>query len=148
MTSTQKAYDAERRSTRVRAQLPIRVNSLEPGIEFSERCHTLVVNLEGCGVRLSRALEPGLRVSLDELPCGRTVPARVANSVPLGTDGKYWLVGIAMEEKDNIWCIQPAPADWGAAVAPVAAAVERPKKADEWPYAIFSPHGEAHPGRK
>ena len=136
-----------RHSTRIRAQIPIRVTSLDPAFEFSEHCHTLVVNTEGCGIRLSHALEPGLRVMLDELPAGNRAEARVANCVPLGGEGRFWLVGIALEESGNIWCIQPAPADWGDSKPPVAS-VPPPKKTEEWPYSFFSSKGEAHPGRK
>jgi len=148
MSSTPKSYEAARRSTRIRAQIPFRLSSLDPTIQFSEHCHTLVVNTQGCGVRLARALEPGMPVQLDELPGGISVPARVANCVPLGTDGRYWLVGIALEQSGNIWCIQPAPADWGSEPKPVAAAVPLPAKKNEWPYSVFSSKGEAHPGRK
>jgi hypothetical protein len=147
MSSAVKSYEAERRSTRIRAQIPFRLASLDPAIPFSEQCHTLVVNTEGCGVRLTQPLEPGLSVLLDELPGGTSAPARVANCVPLGTEGKYWLVGIALEEPANIWCIQPAPADWGIA-ASLVVAVAPPKKENEWPYSVFSTKGEAHPGRK
>ena len=114
---------------------------------LSEHCHTLVVNPEGCGVRLSQALNAGLVVLIDELPAGNSALARVASCVPLGSDGKYWLVGLALEEPANIWCIQPAPPDWEDVTAPVAA-VPLPKKTHEWPYSFFSPKGEAHPGRK
>ena len=136
-----------RRSTRIRAQIPVRVTSLDPALEFTEHCHTLVVNTEGCGVRLSRPLQPGLPILLDELPGGGTAQALVASCVPLGSEGKYWLVGIALEQPGNIWCINPAPADWEDS-KPVVASVPLPKKADEWPYAFFSSKGEAHPGRK
>jgi hypothetical protein len=136
-----------RRSTRIRAQIPIRLSSLDPAIEFTERCHTLVVNMEGCGVRVSRLLEPGLPVLLDELPAGITAAGRVANCVPLGSEGKYWVVGIALEQSGNIWCIHPAPADWKGS-NPAPAHVPLPKKEGEWPYAFFSGKGEAHPGRK
>jgi len=136
-----------RRSTRIRAQIPVRVTSLDPAVEFTEHCHTLVVNTEGCGVRLSRPLQPGLPILLDELPGGGAAQALVASCVPLGSEGKYWLVGIALEQPGNIWCIKPAPADWEDS-KPVVASVSLPKKADEWPYAFFSSKGEAHPGRK
>jgi hypothetical protein len=136
-----------RRSTRIRAQIPIRITSLEPEVEFQEHCHTLVVNMEGCGVRLSRPLKPGTPILLDELPGGSTAEARVANCVPFGTEGKYWVVGIALEKPGNIWCIQPAPADWRESSPPVAS-VPPPKKTGEWPYSFFSGKGEAHPGRK
>src|ERR1700676_3280195 len=152
MSSSAKSFEAARRSTRIRAQIPFRLSSLDPAIPFSEHCHTLVVNTEGCGVRLNRPLEPGLPVLLDELPTGTSAPAHVANCVPLGTEGKYWLVGIALEEPGNIWCIRPAPANWerasiarATAAAPTAAP---PKKEGEWPYSVFSSKGEAHPGRK
>ncbi len=148
MSSTAKSYEAARRSTRIRAQIPFRLISLDPAFPFSEHCHTLVVNTEGCGVRTTQALEPGLPVSLAELPGGQSAAARVANCVPLGTEGKYWLVGLALEQKGNVWCIHPAPADWGLGSKPIAEAVPLPKKKEEWPYSIFSSKGEAHPGRK
>lgn len=145
MPSIAAAHEPVRRSTRIRAQIPVLVASLDSAVQFSERCHTLVINTEGCGVRLSRSLDPGTPVLLDELPGGNRVRATVVSCVPLGHEGKYWLVGIALEETGNIWCIHPAPPDW--APAPDAATVLLPKKEDEWPYAIFSSKGEAHPGR-
>jgi hypothetical protein len=87
-----------------------------------------------------------LSVLIDELPAGNSALARVASCVPLGSDGRYWLVGLALEEPANIWCIQPPP-DWKD-VAPPVAAVSAPRKSNEWPYSFFSPKGEAHPGRK
>lgn len=148
MSSAAKSFEAARRSTRIRAQIPFRLASLDPAIPFNEQCHTLVVNTAGCGVRLSRALEPGLPVLLDELPGGTSAAARVANCVPLGTEGKFWLIGIALDEPGNIWCIQPAPADWGSEANATAAAVPLPKKDSEWPYSVFSSKGEARPGGK
>jgi len=148
MSSAAKSFEAARRSTRIRAQIPFRLASLDPAVPFSEHCHTLVVNTAGCGVRLNRPLEPGLPVLLDELPGGMSAPARVANCVPLGTEGKYWLAGLALEQPGNIWCIQPAPADWGSESNAPAAAVSLPKKEGEWPYSIFSSKGEARPGKR
>ena len=148
MSSGAKSFEAARRSTRIRAQIPFRLSSLDPEVPFNEQCHTLVVNTEGCGVRLAQPLEPGLPVLLDELPGGASASARVANCVPLGTEGKYWLVGVALDQPKNVWCIQPAPADWGIEPNPAPVAVSKPKKANEWPYSVFSSKGEAHPGRK
>ncbi|MBV8051525.1 MAG: PilZ domain-containing protein [Acidobacteriaceae bacterium] len=136
-----------RRSTRIRAQIPIRVTSLDSSVEFSEHCHTLVINMEGCGVRLSRPLEAGFPLLLDELPNGGSAEAQVANCVPLGTESKYWVVGIALAEPANIWCVKPTPADWKDSAPPLQP-VPLPKKAGEWPYSFFSEKGEAHPGRK
>jgi hypothetical protein len=150
MESPAKSYEAERHSTRIRAQIPLRLTSLDPAIPLSEPCHTLVLNKQGCGVRLSLPLEPGVPVRLDELPGGHTVTARVANCVPLGTDIKYWLVGLELERPGNIWGIHPTPADWGNELKPavVATAVAAPVKRGEWPYSQFSNKGEFHPGRK
>jgi hypothetical protein len=143
-----KSYEAERRSTRIRAQLPLRVTSLDPAVPLSEQCHTLIVNTQGCGVRLSRPLEPGISVRLDELPSGHVVTAQVANCVPLGSGGKYWLVGLALDQTGNIWGIHPAPEDWGEPSAAHAAPATKLTRKDEWPYSVFSSKGEAHPGRK
>jgi len=147
MSSTATPKESVRRSTRIRAQIPIRITSAAADFEFSEYCHTLVVNVDGCGVRLTRPLDPGLPLSLDELPCGKTVPARVANCIPLGTQGRYWLVGIELDQPENVWCIQPMPEDWSNDYKPAAAALP-PKKSNQWPYSSFSVKGESHPGRK
>ncbi|MBZ5719717.1 MAG: PilZ domain-containing protein [Acidobacteriia bacterium] len=154
MEAVTKSYESSRRSTRIRAQIPVRITSLDPAVELSEHCHTVVVNTQGCGVRLSRQLEAGVAVRLDELPTGQIVTAQVANCVPLGSDGKYWLVGLAMDQTGNIWGIHPAPADWGsepkamAAAASAAVTANLPAKKNEWPFSQFSRRGEFHPGRK
>jgi len=149
MDSTEKTTDSGRRSTRIRAQIPLRVTGLDATNPFSEVGHTLVVNTQGCGVRLSRPLKPGTEVFLDELPTGKRATARVANCVPLGVGSKCWVVGIALDEPGNIWGIHPAPEDWGSEPAAVAAAAETTcAKSDEWPYRQFSNRGEFHPGRR
>src|SRR5437868_2279793 len=141
--------EAARRSTRIRAQIPLRVTSLDPAINFSEQCYTLVINTQGCGVRLTKTIEIGLPVEIETL-AGNKVTAQVANSVPLGSDGKYWLVGLALDEPGNVWGIQPAPEDWGEpkVFAAAAAGSASPEKKGEWPYTQFSKRGEFHPGRK
>jgi hypothetical protein len=148
--------ESGRRSTRIRAQIPLRVTSLDPAIQFSESGHTLVLNTQGCGVRLSRALEPGMPIALDELPGRQSVTARVANCVPLGTGGKWWMVGIALDEPGNVWGVHPAPADWAsdaalaaaAATAPDASPAPNSTKSGEWPFRQFSNRGEFHPGKR
>ncbi|HST10222.1 MAG TPA: hypothetical protein VLL05_07585 [Terriglobales bacterium] len=136
--------------TRVRVEIPVRLATLAPAAVYAEQTHTLVVNPQGCGVKTSRALEPGTRVLLDGLPGGRRVDARVANCLPLGSDGKAFLVGLALEESGNVWGIQKAPADWAEeAVMPTPVApAEDPIKKKNWPYSLFSDKGEAHPGRR
>ena len=102
-----------RRGTRVRAQIPVRVTSLDPASKFSERCHTLLVNPQGCGVRFARPLEPGLQVRVDDLPGGGSITARVASSLPPPEGSKYWLIGICLDRPGNLWFLAPTPPDWG-----------------------------------
>jgi hypothetical protein len=154
MDSKEENIEAARRSTRIRAQIPLRVTALDTTAPFSESGHTLVINSQGFGVRLSRPLKPGTEVFLDELPTGKRATARVANCVPLGAGSQYWLVGIALDQPGNIWGIHPAPEDWGAPTvvsapaATQAAAQAATAKGGEWPYRQFSNRGEFHPGRR
>ena len=101
-----------RRGTRVRAQIPVRLTSLDPATKFSENCHTLVVNPQGCGVRFSHPLEPGMQVRVDDLPGGGSATAHVASSIPLQPSSKYWLIGICLEQPANWWYLAPTPQDW------------------------------------
>lgn len=142
------SYETLRRTTRVRAEVPVRLVSQDPQIGLSEHCQTVVVNCEGCGVRLNRPVEIGLAVSIEELPGGLSARARVTSCVALGGGGKYWLVGMELEQRGNVWSIQPTPADWTSGPATVAATIPAPQKKGEWPYSFFSNKGEAHPGRK
>jgi hypothetical protein len=101
-----------RHGTRVRAQIPVRLTSLDPAISFSARCHTVLVNPFGCGVRLPQSLKPGMRVRVEDLPGGGTVTAKVASNLRLSEEDKYWLVGIGIDSPGNLWCISPTPSDW------------------------------------
>jgi hypothetical protein len=148
MDSGATTYESVRRTTRVRAEVSVRVVSQDPRAGFSEHCQTVVVNCEGCGIRLTRPVEVGLRVSIEELPGGLCAQARVTSCVALGGGGKNWLVGMELEQRGNVWSIQPAPADWSSAPASSSTTIPAPQKKGEWPYSFFSPKGEAHPGRK
>jgi hypothetical protein len=151
MTPASAQSESPRRMTRVRVKIPLRLATLAPAPLFAEETHTLVVNPQGCGVKLSRALDPGTRILLDGLPGGAQATARVANCLPLGAGGKYFLLGLALETIGNVWGITSPPADWGSADGPVvapAAAAEDPIKKKNWPYSLFSQKGEAHPGRR
>jgi len=151
MTPASAQSESPRRMTRVRVEIPLRLATLAPAPLFAEESHTLVVNPQGCGVKLSRALDPGTRVLLDGLPGSAQATARVANCLPLGTDGKSFLLGLALETTGNVWGIKNPPADWGSDAVPVlapVAAVEDPIKKKNWPYSLFSQKGEAHPGRR
>jgi len=108
----------QRHGTRVRAQIPVRLTSLEPVSTFSENCHTLMVNPRGCGVRFPRSLQPGSRVKVDQLPGGGSTTARVACSLPPSKGSKFWIIGIGVDTPGNLWCLAPAPEDWGEAAVP------------------------------
>jgi hypothetical protein len=138
-------YEALRWTTRVRAEVPVRIVSQDPAVGLNEACQTVVVNCEGCGVRLSRPVDMGLQVSIGNLPGGISARARVTSCVAMGKD---WLVGLELEQRGNVWSIKPAPADWAGGPASAAATISLPQKKGEWPYALFSGKGEAHPGRK
>jgi len=103
-----------RKGTRVRAQIPVRITSLDPSASFTERCHTLLVNPLGCGVRFPRSLKPGMRLRIDDLPGGGSIVARVASNLPPSVGNKYWVVGIGWDAPNNLWCLAPVPADWEA----------------------------------
>jgi hypothetical protein len=117
-----------------------------------------VVSAQGCGFRSSEALQIETPIMLSGLPDGGSVTARVANCLPLGNDGKWFLIGAALYTHGNIWGIADPPADWKDAEqsspAPVAAkssAASAPKPAAQkkvWPYNLFTEGAEAHPGRK
>src|SRR5579871_6444808 len=124
----------ERRNTRVRIEIPLRVTSMPPAAVFSEDAHTLVVNPQGCGVKLSQSMALQTRVRIDGLPGGMSVSARVANCLPLGAGGKAFLVGLALEEPGNVWGLQSPPADWGVKSATPAPPDEDPARKKNWPY--------------
>ena len=142
-----------RRSTRVRVEIPITVTSLDRKHAFSAPCTALVVSSQGCGVRASQALPLETPVLLNDLPGGGSASGRVANCLPLGTDGKFFLIGVALYNHGNVWGIANPPGDWNCAPNPGAASADGAgnvagKSKNSWPYNLFSSKGEAHPGRK
>src|SRR5713226_4197120 len=144
---------ATRRSTRIRVEIPISVTSLDRVHPFAERCVAVVVSGQGCGFRSSRALQIETPIFLSDLPGGGSVTARVASCLPLGSDGKYFLIGVALYTHGNVWGIAQPPDDWNcssAAGAGSASANQKPvtRSNEAWPYNLFSGQGEAHPGRK
>src|SRR5258708_17185493 len=114
MDSKEETLAAGRRSTRIRAQIPLRVTALDATAPFSESGHTLVINSQGCGVRLSRPLKPGTEIFLDELPNGKRATARLANCVPLGAGSNRWGGGIAPHPPRKILGLPPAPPGCGS----------------------------------
>jgi hypothetical protein len=161
---------ALRRSTRIRVEIPVAVTSLDRVRPFAEKCVAILVSAQGCGLRSPRALPAETPIMIGDLPGGGSVTARVASCLPLGTDGKYFLIGAALYTHGNFWGIADPPADWNVAVphdptlgsaSPAVSASSLPpasgnsrhvsaqpsgKKA--WPYNLFTTSTEAHSSRK
>lgn len=119
----------------------------------------LVVSAQGCGFRSSRALQLETPVMVNDLPGGGSVTGRVANCLPLGSDGKQFLIGVSLYTHGNVWGISDPPEDWNVAAKndPVAtqtkaaAAASAPKVTAQkkaWPYNVFAQGAEAPLGRK
>jgi hypothetical protein len=141
-----------RRSTRVRVEIPITVTSLDRKHVFAAECVALVVSAQGCGFRTPQALPLETPVLLSNLPGGATASGRVANCLPLGSEGKQFLIGVALYNSGNVWGIADPPADWNcaptASLASGSAAKAAPASKNVWPYNVFSGQREAHPSRK
>jgi len=146
-----------RRSTRLRVQIPVSVISLDRMRPFADKCLVLVVSAQGCGFQSAKALQLETPIMLSDLPGGRSVTARVANCLPLGDDGKSFLIGAALYTHGNVWGIADPPDDWREAAqstpGPISAngGTEAPQlkvNRKSWPYNLFPDGNEAHPGRR
>lgn len=141
--------------------MPVSVISLDRRKPFGGRCTLLVISAQGCGFRCEEPLDLETPLMLSGLPGGGSVTARVANCLPLGNDGQYFLIGAALYAHGNVWGIADPPADWSMAAKddpqpapastgktgpPVVALPKAHKQA--WPYNLFTSGAEAHPGRK
>src|ERR1700674_6090121 len=135
---------ATRRSTRIRVEIPVSVTSLDRTRPFADKCVVVIVSAQGCGFRSARALQMETPIMISDLPAGGSVTARVANCLPLGNDGKYFLIGASLYTHGNVWAVANPPEDWTVVAAddptpyparPVPASAAKPsanKKA--WPY--------------
>jgi hypothetical protein len=148
---------ATRRSTRLRVEIPVSVTSLDRMRPFTETCTVLVVSAQGCGFRSTKPLQLETPIMMNGLPGGNSVTARVANCLPLGSDGKYFLIGAALYTHGNVWGIIDPPGDWKIAAQdtprspkknPMEDTAELRVKKKMWPYNLFSNGNETHSGRK
>lgn len=130
-----------RRSTRLRVEIPVSVISLDRMRPYNESCVVLVVSAQGCGFRSPRPLQLETPIMLSGLPAGGSVTAWIANCLPLGNDGKHFLLGAALYTHGNVWGIANPPEDWKLAAKGAPAPTDS-KAADaaldvnrqEWPY--------------
>jgi len=144
---------ATRRSTRVRVEIPLTVTTMDRKNPFSGECLALVVSPQGCGLRAAQALPLETPVLLSNLPGGGSASGRVANCLPLGRDGKHFLIGVALYNYGNVWGIANPPQDWncpaetgGESGSDAASAARNNKNA--WPYNLSSVQSNVQPGRK
>jgi hypothetical protein len=118
----------------------------------------LIVSAQGCGFRSSRALPMETPIMLGDLPGGGSVTARVANCLPLGNDGKHFLIGASLYTQGNVWEIANPPEDWNVAAQGAQSASSANSDTESspkltvnkkvWPYNLFSEGVEAHPRSK
>src|SRR5262249_47380729 len=99
-----------RRSSRVAAELPIRVTSLA-GTYFSEMCKTLVVNAHGCALQTPVKFDPGIPLRFHSKD-GRETTAHVVSCQPIGPDHRSWRLGAQLDRPENFWRLSHSPADW------------------------------------
>src|SRR3984957_17825972 len=139
-----------RRSTRIRVEIPVSVTSLDRTRPFAEKCMVLIVSAQGCGFRSSRALQMETPIMISDLPGGGSVTGRVANCLPLGNDGAYFLIGVALYTHGNVWGIADPPEDWNVKAQSAAASSSGSGNSGSanaptvkvnrqvWPYNVFS----------
>ena len=105
-------YYPIRRSTRLPLEIPVRITSLDPKVQFSEHCTTATVNAHGCGVISPKPIASATRVQIEIVSDSQSANARVLDVVSLNDDNSSWLLGMEMEQSGNFWGIKYAPADW------------------------------------
>lgn len=130
-----------RRSSRVPVQLPIHVTSLEPNVQFSEVCETMVVNAHGCSLRSPIQLSAGSVLQLNSRE-GRQAIAHVVHCQSLGSNGEGWSLGARLDQPDNLWGLKSFPDDWR--FLDVGAHRASDKQAGA---AVFLPKGSGNPSQ-
>jgi hypothetical protein len=111
---------ALRRSSRVPAELPIKVTTLA-GAPFSEICKTLVVNAHGCALQSPVKFDAGMPLRFHSND-GRETTAHVVTCYPIGPDNRAWILGAKLDRPENFWRLSHCPEDW---VVPAAVGVHQ-----------------------
>lgn len=111
---------ALRRSSRVPAELPIKVTTLA-GAPFSEICKTLVVNAHGCALQSPVKFDAGMPLRFHSND-GRETTAHVVTCYPTGPDNRAWILGAKLDRPENFWRLSHCPEDW---VVPAAVGVHQ-----------------------
>ncbi|MFQ5694406.1 MAG: PilZ domain-containing protein [Terriglobia bacterium] len=120
MDTTQRAKPSwlRRRSQRIPLVVPLQVSSLDPKVEFSERCETTSVSRHGCLVRSRKALPKGMPIRLDIPHTDRAAAARVVHTEPAGPNEKIFSIAMELYQAENFWGVRFPPDDWGQEEGP------------------------------
>lgn len=133
-----------RSSTRLRVEIPLTITSLDHKHPLAAECVAVVVSPQGCGLRASQALPLETPVLLADLPGGASASGRVASCLPLGKDGKNFLIGVALYNPANVWGIANPPEDWNCGAEAAGAGNTRASSKGEWPYNLVSRKDQSH----
>jgi hypothetical protein len=139
---------AMRLNTRLRVEIPLTLTSMDRRHPLSAECVALVVSPRGCGVRASQPLPVETPVLLGGLPGNATASGRVASCLPLGNDGKYFLIGISLYNPANVWGIKDPPEDWNGPPVAESSTEKSARKKEAWPYNLRTTHDGLHSHRK
>ncbi len=131
---------ALRRSSRVPANVPIRVTSLEPSAQFSEVCETLVVSAHGCALRFPTKLKAGSALRLHRRD-GRQAVAYVVVCEPMESAEQGWRLGAQLDRPENFWGLEACPEDWRVLEMPAARIA--PRKLPAGSVAIHQPQARS-----
>jgi hypothetical protein len=144
-----------RRSTRLRVEFPVILTSMDRRHPFSSECTALVVSPQGCGLRAAQGLPLETPVLLGELPGGASASGHVVSCLPLGGDGKFFLLGVSLYNPGNVWGVANPPADWDCPPAKASAAAAAgdgsnvaSKSIGEWPYNLPAGRNDTRTGKK
>jgi len=111
-----------RRSTRVRARIPVLITSPNANTPLSMKCETLVVSAHGGAIGVSQPLEAGMPLCL-QIREGQQVTARVVLCQRIQGKQPSWIVAMELDKPGNIWGLTSPPEDW----APFDQKAEKPK---------------------
>lgn len=98
--------------TRIPCAISTTLTSRDPFHPFSGPCLVVLINPQGCAVRVNRPVSVGAVVELGGLPARTRATARVVNCISLGEHEKLWLLGLALTEPGNVWGVSKPPDDW------------------------------------
>lgn len=136
-----------RRSTRVRAELQVRLRSLDPASPFDLLTRTLIVNAHGCGLQSSVDLPGNVLVELEIN--GRVATGRILNSALVDAEQNVYLTGVVLDQPSNFWGLASPPADWASVIGVAAEAKVHPfakrKRPGPVPVATPAVHPFARP---